>query len=109
MNSGLKCQWNGDPSGWADFLRCVRLAFEKTARRKRHLLGPEIVGQLSGRAWVVTQELDHRRVVRRDGVVYLIEFLRDRLCKTPTPDVGLRLEQLMIRLRRGLGVGHPTT
>ncbi|CAE7470265.1 unnamed protein product [Symbiodinium sp. CCMP2592] len=114
MNSGdkdsswLKCQWNGDPGGWADFLRCVRLAFEKTARRKRHLLGPEIVGQLSGRAWVVTQELDHRQLVRRDGVVYLIEFLRDRLCKTPIPDVGLRLEQLMIRLRRSPGTSMAT-
>ncbi|CAE7725645.1 RE2 [Symbiodinium sp. CCMP2592] len=114
MNSGdkdsswLKCQWNGDPGGWADFLRCVRLAFEKTSRRKRHLLGPEIVGQLSGRAWVVTQELDHRQLVRRDGVVYLIEFLRDRLCKTPIPDVGLRLEQLMIRLRRHPGTSMAT-
>ncbi|CAE7706187.1 GIP [Symbiodinium sp. CCMP2456] len=104
----LKCQWNGEASGWPDFLRCVRLAFEKTSRRKRHLLGPEIVGQLSGRAWVVTQELDHRRLVRRDGVVYLIEFLRDRLCKTPIPDVGLRLEQLMIRLRRHPGTSMAT-
>ena len=104
----LRCQWDGEAGGWNDFLRRVRLAFEKTSRKKRHLLGPEVVGQLSGRAWVVTQEIDHRRLVRRDGVVYLLEFLREKLCETPIPDVGLRLEQLMLRLRRGPGVSMST-
>ena len=104
----LRCQWDGEAGGWNDFLRRVRLAFEKTSRRKRHLLGPEVVGQLTGKAWVVTQELDHRRLVRRDGVIYLLEFLREKLCKTPIPDVGLRLEQLMLRLRRNPGVSMST-
>ena len=106
--SWLKCQWDGEASGWQDFLRRVRLAFERTPRKKRHLLGAEVVGQLTGRAWVVTQEVEHRRLVRRDGVMYLIDFLRDKLGKTPIPDVGLRLEQLIIKLRRTPGMSMST-
>ena len=106
--SWLKCQWDGEASGWEDFLRRVRLAFERTPRKQRHLLGAEVVGQLSGRAWVVTQEVEHRRLVRRDGVMYLIDFLRDKLGKTPIPDVGLWLEQLIIKLRRTPGMSMST-
>ena len=106
--SWLKCQWDGEASGWQDFFRRVRLAFERTPRKKRHLLGAEVVGQLTGRAWVVTQEVEHRRLVRRDGVMYLIDFLRDKLGKTPIPDVGLRLEQLIIKLRRTPGTSMST-
>ena len=97
------CPWNGDASSWPDYVRRVRLLFEKTRRRNRHRLAPELVSQLSGRAWVVTQEVDHRALVRRDGVIYLLRFLRERLGRTAIPDVGLRLEDLMIRLRRQPG------
>ena len=59
--SRLRCAWDGEPSTWMDFARRVRLAFERTARRKRHLLGPEVVSQLSGRAWTITQDIEHAR------------------------------------------------
>ena len=99
----IRCTWDGDAATYPDFMRRVRLAFERTPRKKRHLLGPEIVGQLSGRAWIITQDLNHRLLVRRNGVIYLFEYLRDRLGRTPVPDVGTRLENLILRLRRPHG------
>ncbi|CAE7912341.1 unnamed protein product, partial [Symbiodinium necroappetens] len=61
----IRCHWDGDPATYPDFMRRVRLSFERTPRKKRHLLGPEVVASLSGRAWIITQDLDHRLLVRR--------------------------------------------
>ena len=97
------CSWDGDPSGWTDFVRCVRLLYEKTPRRKRRQLGPSIVSRLRARAWTITQDVNHVKLTRRDGCVYLLEFLRDRLGRSPIPDIGIRLEELMIKLRRTAG------
>ena len=103
-NSSLvQCAWNGDPAGWTDFVRRVRLLYERTARRKRRQIGPSVVAQLTDKAWTVTQEIDHHKLTRREGAVYLLEFLRDRLGRSPVPDVGIRLEELMIKLRRTPG------
>ena len=98
-----RCSWDGDPSGWTDFVRRVRLLYEKTTRKKRRQLGPSIVSQLRDRAWTITQDINHQRLTRRDGCVYLLEFLRERLGRSPIPDIGIRLEELMIRLRRAPG------
>ncbi|CAE7347134.1 RE1 [Symbiodinium sp. KB8] len=106
--SRLRCAWDGEPSTWMDFARRVRLAFERTARRKRHLLGPEVVSQLSGRAWTITQDIEHARLVRRDGVIYLLTFLREHLGRLPIPDIGLRLEALLLRTRRQQGQSMAT-
>ena len=86
--------------GWVDFSRKVRLAFEQTVRKKRHLLGPQVVSQLTGRAWAITGDLDHKRLCRRDGAVYLLQYLKESLGRMPVPDIGLRLEALILRLRR---------
>ena len=98
-----KCSWDGDPSGWTDFVRRVRLLYEKTTRRKRRQLGPSIVSESRDRAWTISQDVNHQLLTRRDGCVYLLEFLRDRLGRSPIPDIGIRLEELMIRLNRNPG------
>ncbi|CAE7438764.1 unnamed protein product [Symbiodinium sp. CCMP2592] len=87
-------------SGWNDFTRRVRLAFEQTPRKRRHLLGPQIVSQLTDRAWSITGNIDHRRLCRRDGVVYLLQYLKEALGRLPVPDIGVRLESLILRLKR---------
>ena len=66
------------------------------------------MSQLKDRAWAITQGINHHQLIRRDGVVYLLEFLRDRLGRTPVPDVGIRLEELMLRLRRSPGTSMST-
>ena len=104
----VKCSWDGDGATWPDFTRRVRLLFERTPRKRRHLLAPSIVAQLSSRAWTITQDIDHRRLVRRDGTLYLLTFLKERLGRTPIPDIGHRLECLMIRARRQPGQAMST-
>ncbi|CAE7024865.1 unnamed protein product, partial [Symbiodinium sp. CCMP2456] len=103
-----KCAWDGEPSTWQDYTRRVRLAFERTSRRKRHLLAPEMVSQLTGRAWSITQDIDHARLVRREGVIYLLSFLREKLGRLPVPDIGVRLENLILKLRRSPGQSMAT-
>ena len=97
------CGWDGDSASWPDFVRKARLAFERTPRKRRHLLAPDIIAQLSGRAWIVTQEIDHSQVVRRDGIIYLLRFLETRLGPGVVHDVGTRMENLILRLRRPPG------
>ena len=101
---GVKCSWDGDPATWQDYIRKVRLAFEKTRSRKRKYLGPELVSQLTGRAWTVTQEIDHRMLVQNDGARFLIEFLEQRLGKVPVPDAGTKAEELFVKMRRPAGM-----
>lgn len=96
--------WDGDPSSWADYTRKVRLQWEKTPKHKRYLLGPELASRLTGRAWSVTPSLNHQELGKKNGTKYLLSFLRDRLCRTAVPDAGARLEDLLIRLRRPLGM-----
>ena len=96
----FRCAWDGDITTFQDYVRKVRLAFEKTRRRRRRLLGPDLVSQLTGRAWVITQEIDHGRLTQPDGARYLVEFLEDKLARVPVPDAGARAEELLVRLRR---------
>ena len=39
------------------------------------------------------------------GPRYLLRFLEERLLKTPINDLGLRLEDMFVKLRRSPGVG----
>ena len=84
-NSGV---WDGDIATFPDYVRKVRLAFEKTRRR--------LVGQLTGRAWVIT----HERFTQPDGAGYLVEFLEEKLARVLVPDAGARAEELLVKLRR---------
>ncbi|CAL1136371.1 unnamed protein product, partial [Cladocopium goreaui] len=96
--------WDGEPSTWADYSRKVRLQWEKTEKWKRKLLGPELASRLSGRAWAVVPSLDHRLLQKKNGTKYLLQFLRDRLCRTAVPDAGAKLEELFIKMKRPAGM-----
>eukprot|EP00439_Symbiodinium_sp_Y106_P000212 s7495_g1.t1 len=95
--------WRATKSLRLDYTRRVRLAFERTPRRKRHVLAPEMVSQLHGRAWWTTQDIDHAQLIRRNGAIYLLSCLRECLGRLPVPDIGVRLEALMLKLRRSPG------
>ncbi|CAL1166991.1 unnamed protein product [Cladocopium goreaui] len=96
--------WNGDPVHWQEYVKRVRLQYEKTEWRKRGLLGAELASRLTGRAWdVASAELNHDKLQRPDGAAYLLHFLEERLCKAPIPDTGQRLEEFFMKLRRTPG------
>ena len=96
--------WDGNITTWSEYVKRVRLQFERTPRRKRKLLGAELVGRLTGRAWqVASAEVDHAQLQKKTGPAYLLSFLEQRLCKTPIPETGQRLEDLFIRMRRQPG------
>ena len=103
-----RCTWDGDIHTFQDYIRRVRLMYEKTRRRRRKLLGPELVTQLSGRAWVITQEIDHLRLTQSDGAHYLIKFLEEKLGRTPVPAAGSYAEELFVRMRRPSGMSMAT-
>ena len=89
---------------WNDYARQVRLCWEKTQPHKRKLLGPQLASKLTGRAWAVTPNLNHKKLGKKHGCKYLLKYLQERLCRTAIPDVGSRLEDVLIRLRRPLGM-----
>ena len=102
--------WNGDPTTWLEYVKRVRLQFERTEKKKkkkqkkRSLLGAELASRLTGRAWdIVSAEVDHSQLQKRDGAAYLLRFLEERLCKAPVPDTGQRLEDFFLRFRRSPG------
>ena len=96
--------WDGNPTSWVEYVKRVRLQYERTPYRKRALLGAELAGRLTGRAWDVTSaEIDHGELQKSTGAAYLLRFLEDRLCKAPVPDTGQRLEDFFMRLRRTPG------
>ena len=89
--------WTGAKSpleyaGWQNYVRRVRLAWERAEASKRKLLGAELVSRLKGKAWDISVEIDHRELQKTTGPRYLLQILEDRLLKTPIPDLGLRLE-----------------
>ena len=96
--------WDGDPTTWGDYARKVRLQWEKTPDRKKKYLAPDLASRLTGRAWSVTPDLEHSKLSKKNGTKYLLKFLQSRLCRTAVPDAGARLEDLLIRLRRPLGI-----
>ena len=95
-----RVQWDGDPAGWQDYVRKARLAWERTRKRNRRHLGPELAAQLSGRAWMITQELD---LMQPNGARYLLEY-----SPRSVPDAGSRAEELLVRLRRPHGMSMAT-
>ena len=93
--------WDGNQSHWLDYVKRVRLQYERTPFKKRQYLGAELVTRLTGKAWdVASADIDHDRLQASDGPAYLLQFLEQRLCKAPVPDSGQRLEDFFIRLRR---------
>ena len=104
----IRCHWDGEASTWPDYVRRVRLAYERTRKRRRAQLGPELVSQFTGKAWIVTQEIDHRQLTSPSGARYLIQFLEERLARVPIPDAGTRAEDLLLRLRRPAGMSMAT-
>lgn len=93
--------WNGDPQYWLEYVKRVRLQYERTEYRKRGLLGAELASRLTGRAWdIASAELDHNELQKSDGAAYLLRFLEQRLCKAPIPDTGQRLEEFFMKIRR---------
>ena len=95
--------WDGQYGGWVDYVRRVRLAWERTEKKKGTLLGPDLVSRLKGKAWEAAVEVNHEALCRRTGARYLLRFLEERLLKTAIPDLGLRLEAFFIRLHRQAG------
>ena len=96
--------WDGNPTTWLEYVKRVRLQYERTEYKKKHLLGAELTSRLTGRAWdVASADVDHGLLQRPDGAAYLLKFLEERLCKAPVPDTGQRLEDFFIRLRRSPG------
>ena len=93
--------WNGDPQFWLEYVKRVRLQYERTEYRKRGLLGAELASRLTSRAWdIASAELDHNQLQKPDGAAYLLRFLEQRLCKAPIPDTGQRLEEFFMKIRR---------
>ena len=96
--------WDGNPTSWQEYVKRVRLQYERTEYRKHGLLGAELASRLTGRAWdVASSQLDHSKLQRADGAAYLLHFLEDRLCKAPIPDTGQRLEEFFMKIRRAPG------
>ena len=75
-----------------------------TPPHKRKRLGPDLASRLTGRAWSIIPALDHEKLAKKNGTKYLLKFLQQRLCRTAVPDAGARLEDLLIRLKRPLGM-----
>ena len=71
----FKVTWDGDFATWLDFV--------------------------SGRAWLVTQEIDHKRLSQPDGAKYLVDYVENGLAKTPVPDAGVRAELLLRHIVNG--------
>ena len=42
--------WNGDATLWLDYVKRVRLQYERTEPKKRCLLGAELASRLTGKA-----------------------------------------------------------
>ena len=95
--------WSGEYSGWRDYVRRVQLAYERTERKKRKLLGAELASRLRGKAWEVAVEVDHGQLCKKSGPRYLLRFLEERLLKSPINDLGIRLEDMFVKLRRSPG------
>ena len=90
--------WNGDATLWLDYVKRVRLQYERTEPKKRCLLGAELASRLTGKAWdVASAEIDHSKLQQSNGASYLLSFLEARLCKTPVPDVGQQSRELISR------------
>ena len=99
--------WSGEYATWQDYVRRVRLANERTEKKKRRLLGAELVSRLKGKAWEVSVEVDHSMLCKSTGPRYLLRFLEERLLKTPINDLGLRLEDMFVK--PGIGMSQCAT
>ena len=104
----FRCSWNGDVSTFQDYVRRVRLAFSRTKKKHRKHLAADLVSQLTGRAWTITQEISHERLVKEDGAKYLVQFLESHLARVPVPDAGAKAEELLVKLRRPFGMSMST-
>ena len=94
--------WDGEPAGWTDYNRRVRLCHAQTAHEKRYLLGPKLVIRLKGKAWEIASAVNHEKLSASSGAQYLLLFLKERLGRLPIPDLG-HLDDFFVKLRRAHG------
>ena len=100
--------WDGEPAGWPEYSRRVRLCYQQTPAHKRYTLGPKLVLKLKGKAWEIASSVNYEELESNSGTQYLLGFLRARLGRLPIPDVGQHLDELFVRCRRSPGTDMVT-
>ena len=95
--------WDGEPAGWAEYSRRVRLCYQQLPSYKRYTLAPKLVLKLKGKAWEIASSINYEELETETGTQYLLSFLRSRLGRLPIPDVGQHLDELFVRCRRTPG------
>ena len=84
--------WSGDWKSFPDYRFAALLELDGCKEEDRVLLAPKLVRNLSGRAWEACLEINRDRLKTKDGVEYLLEYLKAKRGKQEVDLLGDALE-----------------
>ena len=84
--------WSGDWKNFPDYRFAALLELDGCKEDERVHLAPKLVRNLSGRAWEACLEINRERLRTKDGVEYLLEYLKGKRGKQEVDLLGDALE-----------------
>ena len=99
--------WNGNPFEFEDYkIGCERLV-DGTKDEDQHLLGPRLAARLTGQAWLWQQDvdLDRTKLRAKNGVDYLMDFLKGKQDGDRHEDMGKSFGEYLYVHHRAPGQG----
>ena len=90
--------WDGNPSGWEQYLRKASLYIEGTERHKRYLCGPRLEGNLRHAAEAACIGKKIGWLGDMEGGWRLLRFLGGKLAKQAVPEVANHLENFFFHM-----------
>ena len=85
--------WDGSWKTFPDYRFAAQLELDGCKSDEVELLAPRLARNLTGRAWEACQEIDRSKLKAKDGVQYLLDFLRDKRGKQHVDVLGDALQQ----------------
>lgn len=84
--------WSGDWKNFPDYRFAALLELDGCKEDERIHLAPKLVRNLSGRAWEACLEINRERLRTKDGVEYLLDYLKGKRGKQEVDLLGDALE-----------------
>lgn len=84
--------WSGDWKNFPDYRFAALLELDGCKEDERIHLAPKLVRNLSGRAWEACLEINRERLKTKDGVEYLLDYLKGKRGKQEVDLLGDALE-----------------
>ena len=85
--------WDGDWKSFTDYRLACQLELDGLKEDDQITLAPRLARNLTGKAWEACMDIDRAELRKKDGLTYLLDFLKKRRGKQQVDVLGEPFEK----------------